>query len=272
VCRPSRPAYGDIATLAGGTVLAVRGEPAADFAIDPERVARRITPDTRVLVLGSPLVPAGVVHDEDTLRRLTELAVEHNLAVITDEEFEPFIFDGSPHVSIGSLPGMAERTITIGGFSFAYAMRGWRVGYMAGPQQIMASMMKLKQALSICSAAVSQFAALAAITGPRAPVEEAYSLLAGRRTAAFAALDGAGITYARSAAGPYLLIRGSGPAQSDRALVKRLAREAGVLLTPGSTFGVPSWLRLSLTQPDERIVEAFDRLRHALGTEGSNGR
>src|SRR6185437_7093077 len=100
-----------------------------------------------------------------------------------------------------------------------------------------------------CSAAVSQFAALAAITGPRDPVTEAHALLDSRRRSAFAALDRAGIRYARGAAGPYVLIDSSHVERTGRPLTQRVSEQTGVVLTPGSAFGLPSWLRLSLTQP-----------------------
>jgi aminotransferase len=271
VIRPSRPAYVDIARHAKARVSSIRGSAGRGFAVDPDRVARAITADTRVLVLGSPLVPAGVVHGESVLQALAALAVEHNLAVICDETFSPFVFDGTPHRSIGSLPGMAERTLTIGGFSLSYALAGWRVGYLAGPQPIMAAMMKLKQALSICSAAVSQFAALAAVTGPQYPLEDARAALTARRLAALSSLDAAGISYAPGAAGPYLLLDGSHVERSDRALAQRIEREAGVRLAPGSLYGLPSWLRLTLAEPEERLTEAVERMQPILARGGNHG-
>jgi aminotransferase len=211
------------------------------------------------------------VHGEGVLQALAALAVEHNLAVICDETFSPFVFDGTPHRSIGSLPGMAERTLTIGGFSLSYALAGWRVGYLAGPQPIMAAMMKLKQALSICSAAVSQFAALAAVTGPQYPLEDARAALTARRLAALLSLDAAGISYAPSTAGPYLLLDGSHVERSDRALAQRIEREAGVKLMPGSLYGLPSWLRLTLAEPEERLTEAVERMQPILTRGGNHG-
>jgi aminotransferase len=271
VLRPSRPAYVDIARQANARVTSVRGSAGDGFAVDPARVARRITPATRVLVLGSPLVPAGVVHGQDVLQALAALAVRHNLAVICDETFSPFVVDGT-HRSLGALPGMAERTLTIGGFSLSYALAGWRVGYLSGPQAIMAAMMKLKQALSICSAAVSQYAALAAVTGPQFPLEDARAAMAARRAAAFSLLDAANIPYAPSAAGPYLLLDGSHVERSDRTLVRRIEREAGVSLMPGSLYGLPSWLRLKLAEPEDRLKEAVERMRPILTRGGEHGR
>jgi aspartate/methionine/tyrosine aminotransferase len=267
VPRPSRPSYGEIVRAAGGLVKEVNligrsrfGDPTT-FTLDPDRLTRRLTSRTRVLVLGSPLVPAGIVHTQETLQALATLAVERNLAVIADEAYEPFVYDGATHRSVGSLPGMTERTITINGFSQGYAMSGWRVGYLAGPRPLIASMMKLKQALSICSAAVSQYAALAALTGPQTPLEEAQRLVARRREAARAALDQAGISYLRTPAGFHLLLDAR---QKGRGIIGHLVEQSGVLLVAGSRCGAPSWLRLSLTRREKEIDEAIRRLRPFL--------
>jgi aminotransferase len=265
VPRPSRAAYVDIVRAAGGVVRAVHGDPSDEFALDPQRLARRVGPRTRVLLLGSPLAPTGAVHSRETLQRVAEIAIEHNLTVIADEAGEPFVMSGE-HLSIGSLPGMAERTITINGFSTGYAMNGWRVGYMVGPRALIGSMMKLKQALSICSAAVSQYAALAAMTGTQEPLQEARAAVAARREATFAALDRAGIPHVRPQAGFHVLLRNTG---TDAPTVSEIEETTGVRLAPGRDFGAPSWLRLSLTQPPDVLRAAIGRLDKALTYRGA---
>jgi len=218
-------------------------------------LARRLTKRSRVVILGAPLVPAGVVHGEAVLEGLAALAIERNLVIVSDEIAEPFVYDGAFHRSIGSLPGMAERTITINGFATAYAMHGWRVGYMAGPQPLLGPMMQLKQALSICSPAVSQYAALAAISGPRAPIERARSLGEERRDAVCLALKKASIPHVRPMAGQYVM------------------RHTRVLLSCTATTrsATASWLRLSLTQPSDQLVAAVGRLAPVLTRPGFQG-
>jgi aspartate/methionine/tyrosine aminotransferase len=162
---------------------------------------------------------------------------------------------------------MAERTITINGFSAAYAMRGWRVGYMAGPQALLGPMMKLKQALSICSPAVSQYAALAAITGPSAPVDQARDLVAERRSILWPALRRAGVSFVPSVAGYHIMVDGTDVGLAGRKLAQHVTRQAQVRLQPGSMFGAAtsSWLRLSLSQPSDQLALAAERLGGVIG-------
>lgn len=269
--EPANPAYAAIARQARARIRAIPGDPRLGFAPRSEEVAACVSRRSRVLVLPSPAAPAGTVPDEATLKRLAELATRHDLVVIADESYEPFVYDGTVHRSIAALPGMAERTITINGFSRPYAMRGWRVGYVAGPARLIGPIMQLKQALSICSPAVSQYAALAAITGPHTVVDGARTLVADRRTAAFAALQRAGIPYARPAAGYDILVHGDAAGHTGADLARWVTRKSNVLLEPGSTYGAvtAAWLRLSLTQPVPLIEEAIQRLQPLLGARAA---
>jgi aspartate/methionine/tyrosine aminotransferase len=251
----------------------VPGDPARDFAVDPDDLFQRLSRRSRVVLLGAPMIPAGVVWDEGTLQRLAEIAIGRNLVVIADESYETFVYDGATHRSIATLPGMAERTITINGFSTAYAMRSWRVGYMVGPQPLLGPMMKLKQALSICSPAISQYAALAAITGPTTPTDEARDLVEERRRTLWPALQRAGVGFGYSVAGYHVMVDGTGTGLSGRKLAQHVARRAQVRLQPGSLFGAAtsSWLRLSLSQSNERLVLAAERLGGVLNRAAPEG-
>jgi aspartate/methionine/tyrosine aminotransferase len=266
--QPARPDYAAITRLAGGQVRAVSARSEAGFAVDPDEVAHRLTRRSRALILSSPAVPAGTVLDTAALKRLAEIAIAQDLVVIADESHEPFVYDGAVHRSIAALPGMAERTLTINGFSLAYAMAGWRVGYIAGPARLLGPLQQLKQALSICSPAVSQYAALAALTGPPDPVEEARRIVAERRNAALGALERAGVPHARPVAGYYILIDGRATGRGGMALARWVARETSVRLAPGRAFGAltDSWLRLSLTATPEQLSDAARRLGTVLGT------
>ena len=268
VSQPANPVYGAIARQARAHVLSVPGNPAAGFALDVDDLLRKLTPRTRILLLASPATPGGSVLDAAALARIASIAIARDLLVIADESYEAFVFDGAAHRSIGAVPGMAERTITINGFSIPYAMHGWRVGYLAGPARLIGPIMQLKQALSICSPAVSQYAALAALTGPQTPVDEAHRMVAERRTVAFAALDAAGIPYLRPAAGYMVLLDCSGIDRSAAVLARQIATQAGVRLGSGSPYGAITARRLvlSLTQPAPLIEEAIRRLQPLLAT------
>jgi aspartate/methionine/tyrosine aminotransferase len=258
VAGPAPKLYRDITRLAGGRTRVVVGDATDGFAVDPDAIGRALGRRTRAIVLVSPSTPAGSVADDGRLRALAELATAAGLAVVSVETLEPFVYDGAVGRSIGSLPGMAERTVTINGFSEAYGLAGWRVGYMAGPESLLAPMTQLKQAMSICSPAVSQHAALAALTGPQTSVEAARDLVGERRERAFAALDGAGVPFVRPAAG-YSVLVDARRATSEGGLDRRL-RDARVRLGRGASFGAPGWVSLALTRPSDELDEAAARL------------
>lgn len=269
--EPANPAYAAIARQAGATVRAIAGEPGNGFALRVPAVARRVGKRSRVLILPAPAVPAGTVPSQATLEGLADLAISHNLVVLADESHEALVHKGAVHRSIAALPGMGERTLTINGFSRPYAMQGWRVGYLAGPARLLGPIMQLKQALSICSPAVSQYAALAAITGPQAVVEETRALVSERAAAVRAALAGAGIPFIRPQAGHAILIDGQAARRRGVALARWTARESNVLLEAGSLYGpaTAGWLSLSLAQPIPVLEEAIRRLQPVLGTGGA---
>jgi aminotransferase len=263
VAGPAPRLYASIARLARGTARIVPGDAAAGFAVDPDAIAQRITVRTRAIVLVSPSSPAGSIADDDRLEALAELALARGIAVVSVEPLEPFVYDGAVTRSIGSLPEMGARTVTINGFSEAHGLAGWRVGYMAGPESLLGPMTQLKQAMSICSPAVSQYAALAAITGSRAPVESARAVVAERRDRFLAALDVAEVRYIRPAGGFHVLVDGRRDGTPDSRLPKEL-RSARLRVGSGATFGAPGWLSVALTSPPEVLEEAADRLGTVL--------
>jgi aspartate/methionine/tyrosine aminotransferase len=258
IAGPAAPLYRSVARLAGGTGRVVAGDPGDGFAVDADAIARRLTRRTRAIVLISPSSPAGSVADAARLDALAELAIARSLAVVSVETLEPFIYEGAVGRSIGSLPGMGDRTVTINGFSEAHGLAGWRVGYMAGPESLLAPMTQLKQAMSICSPAVSQHAALAAATGSRESIESAHALVAERRGRFFAALQEAGVVFARPAAGYHVLVDVGAPTQNGS--LQRALRGARLRVASGATVGAPGWLPLSLTRPSDELAEAATRL------------
>jgi aminotransferase len=210
-----------------------------------------VTDRTKAIVLRAP----GLVAPGDAeLEALASVAGEHDLTVVAVESLEPLMHDGAVHRSIAALPGMAERTVTINGFSAIWGLEAWRVAYLAGPEALLGPMIALKQALSICSPAVSQYAALAAVSGPQDRVGEAQAEVRARRAALVAALDEGGARCVAPAAGWHVLVEGGDGA----------AAAAGVRAAPGDTVGWSGWLRLSLTESPERLRIAGRRLAAAL--------
>jgi aspartate/methionine/tyrosine aminotransferase len=248
---PARAGDAEIVTMARATPRALAADPDRGLALDADAVARAVTDRTRAVVLRAPgLIAPG----EAELSALAGIVGEHDLTVIAVESLEPLLHDGAVHRSFAALPGMAERTVTINGFSAVWGLEAWRVAYLAGPEALVGPMIALKQALSICSPAVSQYAALAAVLGPQDRMAEARAEVRARRAALVAALEEGGARSVAPAAGWHVLVEAGEAA----------AQAAGVRAAPGDTVGLPGWLRLSLTEPPERLALAGRRLAAAL--------
>jgi aminotransferase len=237
-----------------------------DFALMPTEIEARLTDRTKVLVSVTPNNPTGAVTPPAVIREIADLAKRHDLVVISDELYEKLIYEGSEHLSIASLPGMKERTITLNGFSKAYAMTGWRVGYLAAPQPFIRMLIEPRHTLSINTSTPVQFAALAALTGPQGAVEEMRQAYAERRVYMMEALDQMGLTYGHPGGGFYIYANISCTGLPSPQFCETLLREGQVLIFPGTMFGDESkdHIRISYLQPLERIKEAVARMERII--------
>ncbi|MEL7234169.1 MAG: aminotransferase class I/II-fold pyridoxal phosphate-dependent enzyme, partial [Chloroflexota bacterium] len=166
---PRYTSYDQAIAAAGGSMVMVPTDHEDAFNLLPEAVEAAITPNSKALLIVTPSNPTGGIVTRERLEQIADIAKRHNLIVISDEIYEKFVFDGHEHFSIGSLPGMAERTITLNGFSKTYAMTGLRVGYVAAPKNFIEGITKVKAFTTGPAATVSQHASLAAATGPLEP-------------------------------------------------------------------------------------------------------
>ena len=265
VPTPASRSFAEGVRLAGGVPIAVRTRAEDGFALQAEAVAAALTPRTRVLLFASPNAPSGGVTTGSDLAAIAALTREHDLTVIWDETFRPFVFDGVRQENIAALPGMRERTAIVGSFSARYAMAGWRTGYVIAPARLLHPIVMLKQALTICSAALSQWAALAALTGPQGETHELVEEIAARRAAALPALAALGLpAYGQGT--PYLFVDVRRSGLDGRAFAALALREAGVRLLPGEHFGLhgAGFVRLSLAVPTPRLLDAIGRLARCL--------
>ena len=232
------------------------------FALTAAAVAARLGPRSRMLCLINPSNPTGTTIPPRDVRALAALAIARDLIVISDEIYAKLVYDGAQVQPVAALPGMRERTITINGFSKAYSMTGWRVGYFAGPRHLVPAMAEIHHGLAICAPAVSQHAALAALTGPQDCIEAARQTYDARRRALCHALDGMQLTYAPPTGAFYVYanVRSTGLSAPDFCV--RLLREGRVMIFPGSLFGDhrDDCVRITLLQPLPRIIEAAQRM------------
>ena len=263
---PRFTSFDDAVRLCGGVPVPVPTYERDDFALMPTEIEACLTERTKVLVLVTPNNPTGAVTPPAVIQEIADLAERHNLVVISDELYEKLIYEGSEHLSIASLPGMKERTITLNGFSKAYAMTGWRVGYLAAPQSFIRVLIELRHTLSINTCTPAQFAALAALTGPQDAVEKMRQAYAERRVYMMEALDQMGLTYGHPGGAFYIYANISCTGLPSPQFCETLLREGQVLIFPGTMFGDESedYIRISYLQSLERIKEAVARMERVI--------
>ena len=259
---PGYPTYSDAVRLAGGVCVPIPVDTIAGVGLTAAAIEARLTPRTRLLILVTPDNPTGAVIGRDEMAKIAALAVQHDVLVLFDEIYKAFLFDGAEHVNIAAFAGMRARTVIVGSFSKEYAMTGWRVGYVAGAAHLIQPITDLKLALSICSAAPSQWAALAALTGPQDAVTEMRRDLEERRAALLPALAALGLPHGnpRGAYYAFVDIRSTGLSSADCAQV--FLERAGVRTLPGHLFGPggEGYLRIALAQPAAVIRNAISRV------------
>ena len=235
------------------------------FRLDIENIKKSITPRPRAIMFCTPSNPTGTVFPEQDLRKLAEIALEHDLTIITDEAYEYFTFDGQKHFSIASIPEMKENVISTYTFTKTYAMTGWRIGYLHTHEEMIPQITKAHIPFSICAPVVSQYAALAALQGVQDCIAEFRNHYLAARNLMCERLDRLDHVFEyHKPDGSYLMfpriIMEEG--RDSTAFCKRLLREARVSATPGIAFGPTGQghLRLSFCVPEDMINKAFDRM------------
>jgi aspartate/methionine/tyrosine aminotransferase len=259
--------YLHIIRMAGGVPVAVPLREENGFQMDPVEVERLITPRTKMLVVITPHNPTGNVTSKATLQALSDLAVRHNLLVISDEIYEKLIYDGLTHYSLATFPEMAERTLTVNGFSKAYAMDGWRLGYIAGPRALMQQILKVQMYSVANMTSFAQMGAVAAYRGPQDCVAQMVTEFDRRRQmmlAKMATIDGLKVHRPEGAFYFFPNITAFGLSSTDMATY--LLKEAGLATVPGSAFGTwgEGFIRMAYSDSYENLSEAMDQLKAAL--------
>ncbi|HEX5452040.1 MAG TPA: aminotransferase class I/II-fold pyridoxal phosphate-dependent enzyme, partial [Candidatus Limnocylindrales bacterium] len=237
-----------------------------DFALDSAAVEAAITPRTKVLFLGYPCNPTGAVLPDETIARLAAIADRHDLLVVADEIYDRLVYGGHRHRPFSTLPGARDRTIMIGGFSKAYAMTGWRVGWACGPRDLVEGMVKVHQYEIMSAPTTAQDAALAALTGAEADVRRMVAEYDRRRQMFVAGLNRLGLTTFEPRGAFYAFPKIAGTGLSSVEFSDRLLREAQVAVIPGDSFG-PSGeghVRACYATAYEALEEALARIGRFL--------
>ena len=238
-----------------------------NYQIDMEELASKITDRTKMIVIVNPSNPTGGVLSRETLEKLSQLAIKNDLLVVADEIYSQLVYDDTEHVSIASLPGMKERTITLGGFSKAYSMTGWRLGYMCAPRGIIAACVRVHQYTITCASSFVQEAAVTALRDCADDVEAMRQEYQRRKDYAVKALNEIdGISCNDPQGAFYIFVNVKSLGMSSMEVAEYFLEEAKVAMVPGSAFGSEGegYLRLSYACSYEDLQEAIRRIKDAV--------
>jgi aspartate/methionine/tyrosine aminotransferase len=258
--------YQYIIELAGGVPVSVPLIAEEDFILNPDHVRAKITNRTKMIILNSPHNPTGTVIPESQIKELAKIAIEHNLVVLSDEIYEKLIYEDAKHISIASLPGMFERTVTINGFSKAYAMDGWRLGYAAGPASLIQPILKMHQYNTTSATSFAQYGAVEAYAGSQEPVFEMVKEFDKRRQLLLNRLKEMNISCIVPKGAFYVFPSFKEFEMSSKEVATYLLREAQIACVPGSAFGQSGegYVRMAYSTDYDQINQAMDRLSEAM--------
>ncbi len=267
ILDPYYPACFEDTLIAEAQPITVPLDEGKDYKIELGALENRITKKTKMIWLCNPSNPTGHVFSKQDFEIIAEVARKHNLIVFADEIYEKIVYDGTRHISIGSLPGMEDRTITVNGFSKAYAMTGWRIGYVVAGKRLSGTLRKLHYYAVLCPNAISQKAAVAALTGPQNRVQEMVKEFDRRRKHVLGQLNRIeSLSYTKPKGAFYVFPDFSNFEKSDEVFASRLLKKAGVVTAPGSGFGRAGkgHLRISYSVSYEQVKEGMERIRKFL--------
>jgi aminotransferase len=272
VPQPCFVAYTASVILAGGRVVDVPTYAADNFFVSPEAIEAAITPRTKALLIGFPSNPTGAVMDYEGMRRIAAVAEKHDLIVISDEIYDRLVYGGHEHIMFAALPGMAERTVHLGGMSKDYAMTGWRVGYALGPEELLGAMRKIHQYLIMSAPTTGQEAAMAAFTDPATEeyVQQMVSSYDMRRRFIVDGLNEIGLDCFEPKGAFYAFPSVKRTGLDEHEFCERLLVEEHVAVIPGSAFGRggEGHVRCAYASSMENIEKALERMYRFVRRHG----
>lgn len=237
-----------------------------DFTLTADKLKNYITEKTKCIILNTPNNPTGIIIDEENIKKIAELAVKHNLIVISDDIYNGVIYDNVNYNPIVNLPNMMERTIVIGSFSKTYAMDGWRIGYLVVPKALLSGVLKIHQHMISCPNTFVEIGGIEALTGSQDCVKEMVKEFERRRNYIMKSLDEMNIEYVKPQGAFYIFpsIKKYGLSSSEMSMY--LLEKAGVAVVPGSAFGETGegYIRISFAASFEDIELGMKKMKEAL--------
>lgn len=265
--EPCYVSYLPCVKLAGGVPVRLPLEEKDQFKLTKEKLLSAITDKTKILVLPFPNNPTGAILNREELQIIADIVKEHDLFVMTDEIYSELNYEGG-HVSIASIPGMRERTIVINGFSKSYAMTGWRLGYAAGPKEIMKQMLKIHQFVIMCAPTTSQYAAIEALRNGDEDVRRMRESYDERRRFLVNALNEMGLPCFEPKGAFYVFPNISAYGMTSEEFARRLLEQERVAVVPGTAFGEcgEGFLRISYAYSIDNLKKALDKIEKFIDT------
>ena len=264
--QPSYVCYEPIARLAGGVPVIIETKAENDFKITPRELLDAITPRTKALVLPYPCNPTGAIMEKNDLEAIAEVLRYTNILVISDEIYSELTFGGEKHVSIASIDGMAERTVVVNGFSKAFSMTGWRLGYACGPAPLLKEILKIHQYAIMCAPTTSQHAAVEALRNCDEEVERMREEYDMRRKLIVHGFNKLGLTCREPKGAFYAFPSIASTGMTSDEFCERLLYSKKVAVVPGTAFGLggEGFVRASYCYSTEHIKEALHRIGEFL--------
>ncbi|WP_158057071.1 pyridoxal phosphate-dependent aminotransferase [Halorussus halophilus] len=262
VPTPAWPNYVNQARIAGATPVTVPLASETGFDLDPERVVDAIGEETAMVILTSPSNPTGRVYEEDAIEEVVAAAAAHDAYVVADEVYGRLVYDRDFR-GVASYTGYPENVLTVDSCSKTYAMTGWRLGWLAGPQEVVDAVSHIGESTTACTSSVSQYAALAALTGPQEPVAEMKSAFEARRDLVVERIaEIPGVSCANPEGAFYAFLDVGDLPGTSFEVAKKLLEEYGVVTVPGEGFGDAGagYLRISFANSEKRIETGIGRL------------
>lgn len=265
--EPCYVSYLPCVKLAGGVPVRLPLEEKDQFKLTKEKLLSAITDKTKILVLPFPNNPTGAILNREELQIIADIVKEHDLFVMSDEIYSELNYEGG-HVSIASIPGMRERTIVINGFSKSYAMTGWRLGYAAGPKEIMKQMLKIHQFVIMCAPTTSQYAAIEALRNGDEDVRRMRESYDERRRFLVNALNEMGFPCFEPKGAFYVFPNISAYGMTSEEFARRLLEQERVAVVPGTAFGEcgEGFLRISYAYSIDNLKKALDKIEKFIDT------